>query len=58
MARDNPKDKRFDDDKTYFVKGRTLNAIWAAIRAMKLVAGEGIELTQTPDGIEIHRKSS
>ena len=58
MARDNSQEARFDAAKTYFVTGRMLNKIWTAIRAMKLVAGEGIELTQTPDGVEIHRKST
>lgn len=53
MGRDTTPAKPFADNKTYWLKGRTLNSMWAAIRANKPLPGVGTETRQTHDGIEI-----
>lgn len=50
MAQELPK---FDANKTYWVKGKTLNAIIEAIRANRPLAGSGIMIAEAHDGRRI-----
>jgi hypothetical protein len=47
---------KFEDGKTYLLKGSTLNAIIAAIRAAQIVAVEGLEIERTPEGVILRVK--
>lgn len=44
---------KFEEGKTYVLKGSTLNAIIAQIRANQILAVEGGKVERTPEGIII-----
>lgn len=44
---------KFDDGKTYLVKGKTLNALTDEIRRNRPLAGKGTSIRETPDGRQV-----
>ena len=57
MARSTPP-PRYEPNKLYVLKGRTLNDIWAAIRAGRPVTGVGTNITQRPNGTMVNLNSA
>lgn len=53
-----PKDNlpKFEDGKSYMLKGSTLNAIMDAIRESRIISIEGAEIERTPQGVRIKVK--
>lgn len=55
-SQDHARGKRFDEQKTYWLKGDTLNALWEEIRKSRALGGLNTSITETPDGRQVHSK--